>query len=229
MKNIKLIMIGIISFASLTLSSTTFALYGQKICNNPGFECYKVKRGESWSTLFPDASERELVRRLNRMNIGLTPGLVIAIPNDIENVSIMDISPFPLHIPPSSQNVIRVDQNKLAWGAYTASGNLVRWGPASGGQAYCPDIKRGCKTVTGSFTVYSSKGAGCKSSVYPKPNGGAPMPYCMHFFGGYALHGSASVPGRNASHGCVRLFTEDARWLNQEFVRPGYTRVIVTH
>ncbi len=44
------------------------------------------------------------------------------------------------------------------------------------------------------------------------------MPYCMHFFMGYALHGSDQVPGYAASHGCVRMFIEDARWLNEEFI-----------
>jgi len=32
----------------------------------------------------------------------------------------------------------------------------------------------------------------------------------MFFHGGFALHGSPSVPGYNASHGCVRLFDDDA-------------------
>ena len=58
------------------------------------------------------------------------------------------------------------------------------------------------------------------------------MPYCMHFFRGYALHGSRTVPGYADSHGCVRMFIEDARWLNEEFIDvpgEGYqgTRVIV--
>ena len=59
------------------------------------------------------------------------------------------------------------------------------------------------------------------------------MPYCMHFFRGYALHGSEVVPGFRDSHGCVRLFIEDAKWLNEEFIivpRAGGiigTRVIV--
>jgi lipoprotein-anchoring transpeptidase ErfK/SrfK len=39
----------------------------------------------------------------------------------------------------------------------------------------------------------------------------------MFFHRGYALHGSYDVPGYNASHGCVRMFVKDAKWLNQEF------------
>lgn len=51
------------------------------------------------------------------------------------------------------------------------------------------------------------------------------MPYCMFFKGGYAIHAS-DVPGYNASHGCVRVFYEDAEWLNREFADIG-TSVIV--
>ena len=54
----------------------------------------------------------------------------------------------------------------------------------------------------------------------------------MHFFMGFALHGSDIVPGYPASHGCVRLFTEDARWLNEDFVETAEegsagTRVVI--
>jgi peptidoglycan hydrolase-like protein with peptidoglycan-binding domain len=35
----------------------------------------------------------------------------------------------------------------------------------------------------------------------------------MYFTGGYALHGSPSVPAYPASHGCVRLANADADWL----------------
>ena len=44
------------------------------------------------------------------------------------------------------------------------------------------------------------------------------MPFCMHFHLGYALHGSEELPGFRASHGCIRMFTEDAHWLNAKFV-----------
>ncbi len=40
----------------------------------------------------------------------------------------------------------------------------------------------------------------------------------MFFYRGFAIHGSNEVPGRNASHGCVRVYKEDAQWLNEEFI-----------
>ncbi|MGH8975833.1 MAG: L,D-transpeptidase family protein, partial [Acidimicrobiia bacterium] len=35
----------------------------------------------------------------------------------------------------------------------------------------------------------------------------------LYFKGGYAIHGSPSVPGRPASHGCVRIPMHSSRWL----------------
>lgn len=53
------------------------------------------------------------------------------------------------------------------------------------------------------------------------------MPYCVFFNRGIALHGSPEVPGYHASHGCVRLFVQDAEWLNESFIEIGKTRVHV--
>ena len=54
------------------------------------------------------------------------------------------------------------------------------------------------------------------------------MPFCMFFYHGYAMHASY-LPGYHASHGCIRLFYEDAEWLNKNFVDMGRrgTKVIV--
>ena len=68
-----------------------------------------------------------------------------------------------------------------------------------------------------------------RSSKYPIGCEGkscAAMPYAMFFYNSYAIHASNDVPGRNASHGCIRVLREDAKWLNQEFVEVG-TKVIV--
>lgn len=203
--------------------------YGKRLCqNNSDYTCHKVQKGETWESLFSDPREEDTVRRINRMNIELTRGMTIAIPND-SSISVMEASPFPHSIEPSPTSRIIFDQSDLAWGAYDPDGKLVKWGPAAGGKNYCPDVGRSCKTVMGTFTVYSKRGGGCVSSKYPVGKGGAPMPHCMFFHGGFALHGSTTVPGYNASHGCVRLFNEDAQWLNQEFVDVGSTKVIVRH
>ncbi|MCS5712227.1 L,D-transpeptidase [Candidatus Berkiella aquae] len=124
-------------------------------------------------------------------------------------------------------DTIEVDLKKLTWVAYDGTGELIRSGRVSGGKDYCPDIGRECKTVTGTFTIFRKGGEDCKSTIYPVGRGGAPMPYCMFFHGGYALHGSNAVPNYNASHGCVRMAPEDAQWLNEDFVQEGLTQVVV--
>lgn len=199
------------------VSSAVFAGYGAKICKNPGFTCHTVKSHESWETLFPDERQRDIVMRLNRVNINIYKGMKIAIPDNLANLTIMDIAPFKKHIDPTGIKVVFVSLKELAWGAYDEKGNLIYWGPASGGKGYCDDIESSCETPGGKFFIYSKEGEDCVSTKFPIPDGGAPMPYCMFFNGGYALHGSYIVPGYNASHGCVRMFVEDAKWLNEEF------------
>lgn len=208
----------------------TFAhhTYGSKVCQNPENTCYQVKRGDTWGSLFYNDRERDVVRRLNRMNVELKTGQVIAIPKHLSSTDKFDIAPFPRQMPATKTNIVRVDQSKLAWGAYDENGRLINWGPISGGKSYCADVKRGCRTINGKYTIYRRQGAGCRSGKYPLPHGGARMPYCMHFHRGYALHGSTTVPGHHASHGCVRMFIEDAKWLNHNFIKVGYTKVHVT-
>jgi lipoprotein-anchoring transpeptidase ErfK/SrfK len=121
-------------------------------------------------------------------------------------------------ISPPGEKVIIIDPNIHAWGAYNASGKLIRSGLATAGSYWCSDIKRRCRTSAGSFRIYSLGGPGCISHKYPLPKGGAPMPYCMFFNGKQGLHGSYQVVAGNISHGCVRLHVGDAKWLRYNFV-----------
>ncbi len=113
----------------------------------------------------------------------------------------------------------------LQWKAIR-DGKVIRTGHGSGGRGYCPDIRRSCRTPTGTYHVISKRGADCRSSRYPVGRGGAPMPYCMFFSKYYAIHGSYEVPNYNASHGCIRLHPQDARWLSNNFVGIGTTVVV---
>jgi len=154
--------------------------------------------------------------RINRMNTGLYRGLTIAIPVS-NKTDKMAHAPFPDQIDPPGKKTILISKSKLAFGAYSASGILENWGPISSGKGYCPDVHRRCGTPNGTYKIYTKQGAGCKSNKFPIGRGGAPMPYCMFFYHGFAMHGSPTVPGYNASHGCVRMYTSDAKWLNKEF------------
>jgi hypothetical protein len=203
------------------------ARYGERYCNEPGYYCLTVQRGESWDVLFPYEKHRDIVKRLNRINIRLRPGMRIAVPDDLDFLEPNDIAPFARSIDPGYANRLIVDLDELAWAAYDENGVLQRWGPISGGKRFCKDTKRPCPTLPGDFTVYRTGTAKCKSKKFPIGKGGAKMPYCMFYDGGYAIHGSYSVPGYHASHGCVRTFIDDARWLKESFVQRGRTRVTI--
>lgn len=212
----------------ITFSSVAFGKnYGSSICNNPQFICYTAKKGDTWSKLFKDPNQKDLVMRINRMNTRLHSGLKIAIPKNLNNTNPMDYSPLPKQIDPPGEKLILVSIQNLAFGAYEADGSLQYWGPVSAGRSYCPDIGRGCRTGVGNFAIHEKRGPECVSTKFPVGKGGAPMPYCMFFHGGYALHGSYEVPGYNDSHGCVRLFVDDAKWLNQVFTEGEHTRVLI--
>lgn len=134
---------------------------------------------------------------------------------------------FPEKRQATGKKVFIFDPKATAWAAYDAQGNRVKTGSASGGKDFCEDVGRPCRTVTGSFRVYSKKGEECTSSIYPiETGGGAKMPYCMHFHGGYSIHAAYEVPNYNASHGCIRVLPSAAKWLNQNFIDVG-TSVIV--
>lgn len=221
-------MVRILSFISVVLSFVVLfagnayaGRYGANTCHADGYYCYTVKRGDSWTKLFPDENNRLSAMKINRMNGELYRGLTIAIPKHFGS-NFMDHAPFPENGDVTGNKYIIVSLSKLAFGAYNENGQLQYWGPVSGGKGYCPDIRRGCHTPTGHFAIYNKGGAGCVSTKFPVGRGGAPMPYCMFFHGGFALHGSYDVPGYNASHGCVRMYKDDAKWLNKVFTNGTY-------
>lgn len=218
----------ILLFSFIITPFPTFAKgrVAEQLCSQPHFHCIDVPKGQKWKDIWPDETQRHLIMRLNRMNTGIIPKMKIVVPDDLEHTTLLDVAPFQKDIPASGEKVIQVDLSLLAWAAYDANGKLVRWGPASGGKGFCPDIQQKCTTVTGTFKIQRKGGAKCKSHTYPVDNPGAPMPYCMFFKGGYAMHGSPNVPGYHASHGCVRIWVDDAKWLNQEFVEIG-TPIII--
>jgi lipoprotein-anchoring transpeptidase ErfK/SrfK len=133
---------------------------------------------------------------------------------------------LPSQISAPGEKVIIVDPRIHKFGAYTASGRLVLSGTATAGSSWCPDIKRPCRTRSGSFRIYTLGSPSCKSTKYPLPRGGAPMPYCMFFNGHQGIHGSYQVVAGNVSHGCVRVTVSNARWLRYNFVGIG-TRIII--
>lgn len=141
---------------------------------------------------------------------------VFAETNEIEQPKLMQLA----------SNTFIFNPRSLSWKAINENGSVVKSGRASGGSRYCPDIRRSCRTPSGTYRIMSKGNASCRSSRYPVGRGGAKMPYCMFFSKYYAIHGSYDVPNHNASHGCIRVKPVDALWLHRNFIRIG-TKVIV--
>lgn len=131
---------------------------------------------------------------------------------------------LPASITPLGEKKIIVDPRSHKWGAYDEDGKLVKSGMATAGNSWCRDIRKPCRTRVGTFRIDSLGAANCKSRKFPLPRGGAPMPYCMFFNGGQALHGSYQVVPANVSHGCVRLRVQDAKWLRFNFAEEPNSR-----
>jgi hypothetical protein len=143
-----------------------------------------------------------------------------------EGFSYLDLNANPPTLLTVASNTFVFNPRSLTWKAINENGSVIRSGRASGGRGYCPDIRRSCRTPSGSYQIISKGNASCRSSRYPLGGGGAKMPYCMFFSKYYAIHGSYDVPHYNASHGCIRVIPGDAYWLNRNFIRIG-TKVIV--
>ncbi len=187
--------------------------YGKHLCGNGEYSCIKIKKSDTWKSLFPNDYQRELVQRLNRTNSGLWNRSWLLVPNTFSK-DYLKYSPLPAYRSDITEKTIVVDQKELAFGAYDSKGELLHWGPVNPGKA-------GTKTALGSnFKVYRKGGANCWSKKFDSS-----IPYCIFFNGGYALHGF-HMPGYPASHGCVRMNNSDAKWLNKEFA-DYKTRVIV--
>jgi lipoprotein-anchoring transpeptidase ErfK/SrfK len=88
---------------------------------------------------------------------------------------------------------------------YIEDGEVVVAGPIASGKASSP-------TPTGKYRILS-KDKDKESSRYDNEVGTpAWMPYSMQFYGNYFLH-EGYLPGRPASHGCIRLGHDHARLL----------------
>ncbi|MCB1827252.1 MAG: L,D-transpeptidase, partial [Coxiellaceae bacterium] len=190
-------------------------------------KCISIQPNQRWASMWRNEHDREIVMRLNRTNVALRYRKWIVYPENLKHVNYMQLSPLPEHMNTDGKKLILVDLRVFAFGAYDEQGDLVYWGPASGGKTYCYDTKEDCRSAAGNFKIYRVQGEECMSSKYPVDRGGgAPMPYCMHYYKGYAIHGSTLAGFVNGSRGCIRLFYSDAKWLNQDFAGIG-TEVIV--
>jgi lipoprotein-anchoring transpeptidase ErfK/SrfK len=88
--------------------------------------------------------------------------------------------------------------------------------------------RRGYITPTGSY-----RPTRLTKMHYSRKYHNSPMPYSIFFRGGYAIHGTGDVKrlGSPASHGCIRLHTDNARALYAivKDVGAKNVRITITH
>jgi hypothetical protein len=150
-----------------------------------------------------DSAELLTVLKINRIDAGHARGRQLLVPDSIGQE--LSYRPFPDSIPGLTgiPKFVLVSRRVQAFGAYE-DGRLVRWGPTSTGKEATP-------TDSGLFfTNWKSKRA--ISTDDPSWI----LDWYVNFIAlkGVAFH-EYELPGRPASHGCVRLLEVDARWVFQ--------------
>jgi hypothetical protein len=149
------------------------------------------------------ADQLVVLQKLNRADLAHLDRLPALVIPDLWVDHELAYSPMPRHFPQGRQHrrVVIVYQPAQVFGAYEY-GELVRWGPVSTGRRTDP-------TPTGLFHLNWRKQEHV-STIDPD----WVMPWAFNFENrvGLAFH-EQDLPGHPASHGCVRLLGEDARWL----------------
>jgi hypothetical protein len=144
-----------------------------------------------------------LLEMLNRADVRYLGRLDALVVPDRWDLDLLDYSPLPRQIAELSAQpkALVVHQPMQVFGAYEA-GRLVRWGPVSSGRREYP-------TPSGLFHL-KWRSRARHSTVDPTWY----MEWYFNFHNkrGLALHEYA-LPGRPASHACVRLLRRDARWI----------------
>ncbi|MDT0676611.1 L,D-transpeptidase [Autumnicola musiva] len=147
--------------------------------------------------------EKQIVYAINRIeDYRVSPGIPLVIPDTI-TTDLLLYSPFPEKLPvlDSIPKAVLVAQRIQGIALYE-SGKLIRWGPVSSGKKSTP---------TPNGLHYGNYKAKRKVSSVNKD---WILPYYFNFLNveGVGVH-QYNLPGFPASHACVRLKMEDAKFI----------------
>lgn len=170
---------------------------------------YTIRKGDTWRKIIPATAEnfkkiKKFVEDVNRIDSRhLIVGMKIRLPRNPNELPFFCPVPEKISAAQDTPRAVYVFLGQQYFGAYSY-GHLIFWGPISSGKDWAH------RTPTGQFHVLLKD----KNHVSTDPEcPGAPMPYALQFTSsGDFLHQQA-LPGRAASHGCVRLLMSDARKL----------------
>jgi hypothetical protein len=148
-----------------------------------------------------DSAALLTIEKLNRIDQAHTRRGWLVLPDSIGQE--LSYAPFPAELPllDSVPKLIVVSRRIQAFGAYE-NGRLVRWGPTSTGKKETPTDPGLFFTNWKARTAISTDDSTWVLNWY------------FNFVStkGIAFH-EYSLPGRPASHGCVRLLQADAEWI----------------
>jgi hypothetical protein len=148
-----------------------------------------------------DSAALLTVLKLNRVDFRHAQRTALVVPDSIADE--LDYAPFPASVPALAgvPKFLAVSRRVQALAAYE-DGRLVRWGPVSTGRAETP-------TDAGLFfTNWKSR----RTISTENPSWILDWYVNIIALKGVAFH-EYELPGRPASHGCIRLLEADARWL----------------
>ncbi|HKA23517.1 MAG TPA: L,D-transpeptidase, partial [Candidatus Eisenbacteria bacterium] len=143
-----------------------------------------------------------LFLKVNRVDLGHVRDCdTLAVPDT--TLDSLDLAPFPLQLASAAgvPKLVLVSLRVQAFAAYE-NGKLVRWGPVSSGKKATP-------TPAGLYhTNWKAK------QRYSTVDDSWLLKWCVNIevHEGISLH-EYELPGRPASHSCVRLSGDDAEWV----------------
>jgi hypothetical protein len=207
-----------------------FCICGICAAQNPETETHLTYHLEAPRLSHYRADQIELLERLNRADRGHLGRLRQVIVPNRWDLGTLAYSPMPRSLERFSNEstAILVDLASQVFGAYEF-GKLVRWGPVSTGA-------RGRETPPGLYHLNWNARVRISSL---DPTWIMPWYFNISASTGIGMH-QYTLPGRPASHGCVRMLGEDARWLfhwgrgwrldsDRRQIEPGTPVVIVGH
>ncbi|HOW60861.1 MAG TPA: L,D-transpeptidase family protein [Candidatus Moranbacteria bacterium] len=162
-----------------------------------GFSTYQVKKGDVLGKIAP-CEHWDLIKRVNRVDESHLPaGKSIFIPINPEKANRFIPIPKTIEKAKNQKRILYIFLDRQYFGAYE-NGHLSFWGPISSG-------KKGLDTPVGNFSVK------WKTGLYKSKKYDAEMPFAINISdAGFFIH-QQSLPGKPASHGCIRLLKEDAQ------------------
>jgi L,D-transpeptidase-like protein len=167
-------------------------------------QSFRLVSSEAWGRATAlDSTQLATILKLNRIDASHLRRRTLVVPDSIGDD--LAYSPFPASLPAvaAAPKFIAVSRRVQAFAAYE-HGRLIRWGPTSSG-------KRDTPTDTGLFfTNWKSR----KAVSTDDPSWILNWYFNIIATRGVAFH-EYDLPGRPASHGCIRLLEDDAHWIYQ--------------